>query len=148
MLMVGALALVARSVLAVLTGSAFLYFLQPIIGTALIGSAFLVSVWIKRPLAQRFASDFCDIPVHFYEERLVHRYFQRCSLMWAGMSLSLTVLTLWLLTSTPVGVYLIAKTSATIIGNAAAVAASVIFFRRLVARHALHELVPATLEAA
>ena len=140
MLIVGALALVARSVLAMLTGSAFLYFLQPIITTAFIAAAFLISVWMQRPLAQRFASDYCDIPAHLYEERLVHKYFQRCSLMWAAVSLANVGITLWLLTSQSVGTYVVAKTTVTIVFNVGAVAASVLWFKRLVARHSLHEL--------
>src|SRR6187455_3477402 len=59
LLIVGALALVARSMLAMLTGSAFLYFLQPIITTTFIAAAFLISVWMQRPLAKRFAADYC-----------------------------------------------------------------------------------------
>ena len=141
-LIVGALALLARSVLAMLTGSAFLYFLQPIITTAFIVTAFLVSVWIQRPLAQRFASDFCDIPEHLYEEEAVHRYFQRCSLMWAAVSVANVLITLWLLTSTSVSIYLAAKTSLTIVANFGAVVASVISFKRLVARHELHDVRP------
>ncbi len=142
MLIVGALALLARSILAMLTGSTFLYFLQPIIGTAFIATAFLVSVWIQRPLAQRFASDFCDIPTHLYEERKVHQYFQRCSLMWAAVSVLNTGITLWLLTSQPVDVYLFAKTLVTIVFNVGAVIVSVMWFKRIVIRHALHDLTP------
>ena len=147
-LIVGALALLARSILAMLTGSAFLYFLQPIITTAFIAAAFLVSVWIQRPLAQRFASDFCDIPEHIYEERRVHQYFQRCSLMWAAVSVTNVAITLWLLMSAPVGIYLVAKASLTIVANFGAVVASVVWFKRLVKRHALDALMPAVAASA
>ena len=148
LLLVGALALVARSVLGMWTGSSFLYFLQPIVGTMFIAVAFLVSVWIQRPLAQRFASDFCDIPAHVYEERSVHQYFQRCSLMWAAVSVTNTLVTLWLLTTQSVGTFVIAKTALTIGANFGAVLVSVMWFKRIVARHSLHDLAPAPVGAA
>jgi len=146
LLIVGALALLARSVLGMWTGSAFLYFLQPIIGTAFIAAAFLVSVWIQRPLVQRFASDFCDIPAHLYEERLVHRYFQRCSLMWAAVSVANSGVTLWLLTSESTGTYIVAKTALTIVVNFGTVLASLVWFKRTVRRHSLDEIQPVSLQ--
>jgi len=148
MLLIGALVLLCRSILAMWTGSAFLYFLQPIITTVFIAAAFLISVWMQRPLAQRFASDYCDIPAHLYEEERVHKYFQRCSLMWAAVSLTNVALTLWLLMTQSVATFVVAKTAITIVFNFGAVIASVVWFKRLVARHDLHDLAPVQLAPA
>ena len=52
-MILGAVTLTARCALAFATGSPFLYFLQPTLGTALVATAFLLSVPLGRPLAQR-----------------------------------------------------------------------------------------------
>src|SRR5581483_6355610 len=52
-LILGAMTLTARSILTFATGSTFVYFLQPTLGTAMVACAFLVSVPTGRPLVQR-----------------------------------------------------------------------------------------------
>ena len=79
----GAGMLVVRSTLVATTGSAFLYFLQPTIGTAVVALAFLLSVIAGRPLSRRFAGDFITLPGHLFREAHVHDFFVRNSMMWA-----------------------------------------------------------------
>ena len=134
---VGAVMLVARSVFALATGSTFAYFAQPILGAAIVASAFLVSVMLGRPLARRFASDYCVIPRHVHADARVHAYFQRCSLMWAAVGLANTCITLWLLLTQPTATFLMAKTALSITLTVAAVGFSVTWFRRTVVRHGL-----------
>ena len=69
MTILSATRLLARSVVAVAAGSTFLYFLQPTIGGIFLAAAFLVSVVINRPLARRFAGDFCNLPRRVPERR-------------------------------------------------------------------------------
>lgn len=137
MLIVGAVFLLARSVVGLMTGSPFLYFLQPIIGTTLVAAAFLVSVRIGRPLAQRFAADFCIIPSHVHADVRVHRVFQRISLMWAAVGFANAAITLWLLTSQPTGTYVVAKAVLGIAAYLAAVGVSVLWFRRFITQNGL-----------
>ena len=75
LLVIATLTLTARSVLAFATGSSVLYFLQPTLGTALVAVAFVVSVVLGRPLAQRIATDFCPIPEHVTADERVRRCF-------------------------------------------------------------------------
>ena len=137
MMLIGAMFLIIRSALALATGSIFLYFVQPTVGAACVGMAFLISVAIRKPLARRFAGDFCTIPDHLYEDARVHSYFQRCSMMWAAVGFTNTAVTLWLLLSQPTATFLVAKTALSICLTIGAVATSVVWFRRSMDRHGL-----------
>jgi intracellular septation protein A len=88
-LLIATLGLTARSVLALASGnSLFVYFLQPSLATALLGGAFLLSVPLGRPLAEKLAHDFVPLPAWFVTRPRVHKLFVRISLLWALVSLS------------------------------------------------------------
>ncbi len=129
--------LVVRSVLALVAGSTFLYFLQPTVGGACLAGAFLVSVRLDRPLARRFAGDFCFIPHHVLADLRVHHFFRRNSVMWGVFGLAKTAVALWLLTSQPTGIYVVTKTVLSIAFTVVLVAVSAVWFRRTVTRHGL-----------
>ncbi len=133
MTILSATRLLARSVVAVAAGSTFLYFLQPTIGGIFLAAAFLVSVVINRPLARRFAGDFCNLPRRVLSDGRVHRFFRRISLMWGAVGLANAAAGFWLLTTQSTNVYVIASTALSIGVTAAAVAASAVWFRRTVA---------------
>src|SRR5262245_33718033 len=61
-LVLGAVTLTARTIIALVSGSVLVYFLQPSLGTMLVALAFLMSVPLGRPLAGRLADDFCPLP--------------------------------------------------------------------------------------
>src|SRR4029453_10584116 len=96
MVVVGAAAMTAKSVLALATSSTVVYFLQPALGTALVGAAFLVSVPLGAPLAGRLARDFCPIPEHFFGNPHVRRFFVHISLLWAFAQLAIAPVGVWL----------------------------------------------------
>jgi hypothetical protein len=108
-LLIGALTATARVTLAVATNSVFVYFLQPTLGTALVGGAFLVSFAARRPLAERLAHDFCPLPEALAAHPHVKRFFLQISLLWAGVFLTNAAVTLWLLLSQSVGIFVLAK---------------------------------------
>src|SRR5439155_17018291 len=58
------LGLTVRTSLAMASGSVFVYFLQPSLGSLAVGAAYLFSVSGDRTLAQRLAADFCPLPEH------------------------------------------------------------------------------------
>src|SRR5204863_2350539 len=62
MLVLGTIGLTVRTALALVSGSIYLYFLQPTLCTVLVASAFLFSVRGKRSLAERLAHDFVPLP--------------------------------------------------------------------------------------
>ena len=93
MVILSAVTLIGRSVLSLATGSTFLYFLQPALGAVCLAGAFLGSVVVGRPLAHRFAADFCELPGDMLSDLRVRSFFQRVSIMWgvAGLAAQLSV---------------------------------------------------------
>jgi hypothetical protein len=134
-LVLGSMALAARTVIAVGSGSVFVYFLQPTLGTMVVAAAFLLSVPARRPLAQRLAADFCPLPPSLLATPAVRRFFMRISLLWALTNMLNAVVTLWLLLNQDIGTYLLAKTvvSWTITGSAIAI--STIWFKSSMRRN-------------
>lgn len=136
-MIVGAAMLVTRSALALATGSTFVYFAQPILGAALVAIAFLLSVIIGRPLARRFAGDYCDIPAHVDSDVRVHAFMIRCSIMWAVVGFLNTGITIWLLLSQSTSTYVMIKTPLSIFVTVGTIAISVVWFRRTMYRSGL-----------
>ncbi len=130
MLLLGVAAVTARAAVALATGSVFVYFLQPTLGTVLVAGAFLVSVPLRRPLAERLAADFLPLPPSLLTRPRVHRFFLRISLLWAFVFLANAGVALWLLVSQPIAVFLVGKTAASAVLMVAAVAVSTLSFRR------------------
>jgi intracellular septation protein A len=127
----GALALTFRTALAMVTGNVVLYFLQPSLGTALVGLAFLVSMRTKQPLIQRLARDFLpDLP-EFFSIPSVRRFFLKISPLWALMMLGNAAVTIWMLFALPVSVFVISRTLVSGALIAATMAYSVMGLRSL-----------------
>lgn len=143
LLIMGALGLTARSLLSYFSGSVFLYFLQPTLGTVVVAAAFLLSAPAGRPMAALLAHDFLPMPKWFAAQPAIHRFFLRITLLWGGIQLANAGIALWLLLSQTVTVYLAAKTAASLVIMGAAVAISSLWFRRLVDRHDLSTPAPA-----
>src|SRR5487761_1583811 len=61
MLALGTVLLTVRTVVSFITGSAFVYFAQPMATTIVIALVLVGSAAIGRPFTQRFAHDFCPI---------------------------------------------------------------------------------------
>ena len=146
LLLLGAVALTARSLVSVVSGSVFVYFLQPTLGAVLLAAAFLVSAPTGKPLAARLAGDFLPMPEWFSSHPAIRRFFLRLTVLWGAIQLANAAVALSLLITQPIGVYLAAKTAATGLIMAVAVGGSTFWFRRLVARHGL--LSPASAERA
>jgi hypothetical protein len=73
-LLFGTVGLTARSVIALVSSSSlFVHFLQSSLGTALLGAAFLLSVALGRPLAEKLAHDFVPRPPSFFGSRTLGR---------------------------------------------------------------------------
>ena len=61
LLVLGCLGITVRTAIYLLSGNAFVYFVQPILRTLVTAATFGVSVGVGRPLIARFASDFCPL---------------------------------------------------------------------------------------
>jgi intracellular septation protein A len=129
-LLIGALTTTARLALALATDSVFLYFLQPTLGTALVGAAFLLSFAARRPLAARLAHDFCPLPDSFTGHPHVRRFFLNISLLWAAVFLANAALTWWLLLSQSIGFFVLAKPFVSFGLTGAGIVCSTLWFHR------------------
>ena len=132
MLMLGIAGLTARTALALATGSAFVYFLQPTVGTALVATVFLGSALLGRPLTLRLAADFMPLPETLLAQHGMRRFFQRICVLWAAVFMVNAGISLWLLVSQSLATFLWTRTVASVTLTCLAAAISTWWFRRCV----------------
>jgi len=100
LLVLTALMMTGRTVIALLTGSTFLYFLQPVISDGVIGTLFLLSLATARPVVARLAGDFFPMDREVSMRPRVRRLFWHLTMLWALLCLAKATMTMWLLSST------------------------------------------------
>lgn len=109
LIVLSAVALGARTIAGILTGSMVVYFLQPTITTVFVGVAFLVSVPMGRPLARKLAYDLLPFDDATKAHPLVQQFFVRLSLFWALTSLINASITVWLLLTQSTTTFVLVK---------------------------------------
>jgi hypothetical protein len=129
LVILSAVGLAAKTILAVATGSLVVYFLQPTITTALVGAAFLVSVPLGRPLAEKLTTDFCPFDPETASNPELRRFFLRLSLLWAGTSLANASVTLWLLVTQSVTTFVVVKSFLGSASTALTLVVGIVWFR-------------------
>jgi uncharacterized membrane protein len=110
LLVLAVLGLTVRTVVSVSSGSTFIYFLQPVLGTAVISSVFLGSVLVGRPLVNRLAADFCPLTDEAASRYGVLRLFRNLTLFWSAVLMTHAVISLSLLLTVSVNTFVTAKT--------------------------------------
>ncbi|MFF5264863.1 VC0807 family protein [Actinomadura viridis] len=130
MLILAALGVTVRAALAAATHSPVVYFLQPTLGTLLVSMAFLASVPLRRPLAQKLATDMVPMPEAFLRHARVRQFFLRISLLWSLVFFANALFSLWMLFNQSIGTYLWVRTSVVALLGACAVGISLFGFRR------------------
>lgn len=128
-LLLGAALLTVRTGLALATGSVFIYFLQPTLGTFVLAGLFLVSIRSSQPLVQRLAHDFCPLPEGLMKDGGLRRFFLRISLLWALVYAVNGAATLALLLTSSLGTFLVLRSVASTALTLAAIACSYLWFR-------------------
>ena len=112
-LILGSLLVTLRVVVSFITGSAFLYFAQPLVGTVIIAVILVISAIIRRPFTQRFAHDFCPLDPVLLAQPRVQAFFIRISLMWASVLLVNSGLVAWLLVTSSLRSFILERTAIT-----------------------------------
>jgi intracellular septation protein A len=103
-----ALAIVlVQAVVGLLAGSERVYLAQPVLVTAIYGTAFLVSTFIGRPLAATFAREMYPFPDEVRESSTFHSAFNRISVAWGCYLLLRSAVRLAMLASSSVEAYLL-----------------------------------------
>ena len=100
---------VGRSVLAIATGSVFVYFLQPTITTVLVGLALAISVPLGAPLAEKLVHDFCPLDDDTASHPELVRFFKHATLLWAFTSMINAAITVYLLMTQSVTSFVLIK---------------------------------------
>jgi uncharacterized membrane protein len=94
-----------RTVIFLLSGSAFVYFVQPILRTLVTAATFGLSVLIGRPLIARFAGDFCPLTPDVEARPAIIGLFRRLTYLWAGVNAAAAAVSLTLLLTVPTAVF-------------------------------------------
>ena len=125
LLMLTALLITARTALALLTDSTFVYFLQPIVSDGVVATLFLLSLVSARPMVARLAGDFYPMDHELSVRPRVQRLFWRLTLMWAGLCLGKALMTLWLLQSQSLETFVLVKSVSVLSINATAIGVTI-----------------------
>jgi intracellular septation protein A len=127
-----------RTVVMFLTGSAFIYFLQPVAGTVALATVIAASALAGRPVLDRLAHEFCPFPAELSARLREHQFFARLSAIWAVTYLINAVGTIWLLRTMSVGGFVALKS---VLGPALtiiAVGASLLYFHLAMRNQDVH----------
>lgn len=111
-LLLATLGLTVRTLIALVSGSMFAYFLQPVATTVALAGVFLGSVCIGRPIVARLAHDFCPLAPDVVNRPAITRLFVGLTLLWAGVHFLTAATTLGMLVSLPVEMFVMLKTVA------------------------------------
>jgi len=134
LLLFGTILITLRTVIAFVTGSAFLYFAQPVAGTVVISAALLVSAVVGRPFTQRFAHDFCPMDPAIMRRPLVRQFFIRISVLWATVLMLNAGLVFWLLVSSSLRSFVLERSLVTYGLTAVAIFVSITGFMAMMRR--------------
>ena len=106
LLIVGAVGLSVRGLVYLLNHNALVYFAQPIIRTVATASLFALSALAGRPLVARFAADFCSFDAAIGQRPAIVALFRRLTYLWAVSQALIAGITLTLLLTVPVNVFI------------------------------------------
>ena len=141
-LLLGAATLTARTAVSLATGSVVVYFLQPSLGTMLVGTLFLLSVPLGRPLAQKLLRDFCPLSDEVHANEHVRTFLGRVSLLWAFFQLANATVTIWLLLTQSPSVFVVTRMAVSWTLTISAIVLSALWFRRSMARQGIVVTLP------
>ena len=133
----GMLGLTIRTLVSWGSGSMFVYFLQPVLATAVIALTFLGSVLIGRPLVNRIAAEFCPLTEEQAGRKGVQRLFRNLTLFWSAVLLTNAAITLTLLLTLSINNFVTVKTMINPALTVAAVVCTVMWSVRVARREGL-----------
>lgn len=125
LLILTALMMTGRTVVALVTDSTYLYFLQPVISDGLIGAAFIATLATTRPMVARLAGDFYPMDDELHVRPRIRRLFWSLTLMWGLLCIGKATATLWLLQSQSLETFVLVKSVSVLLLNGLAAAATI-----------------------
>jgi hypothetical protein len=130
LLLLAVVILTLRTAVSFVTGSAFLYFVQPSAGTFGVALVFVVTALLGRPIVERLARDFCPLDPELLARSHVRRFFQRVSLLWAAVLLTNVAFGLYFLLESSLRTFVLERTALSAGLEGLGVALSVLWFVR------------------
>ena len=124
-LLLGVVGITLRTVVVLVSGSTFVYFVQPILGTGAMAGVFVVSILVGRPMAARLALEFWPVSPDVMARPAVVRLFRGLTMLWAALNLLCAATTFALLLLLPVSTFVAVKQIASLGITSAGVAISI-----------------------
>jgi hypothetical protein len=121
----------ARTVVAYVTGSAFLYFVQPTASTFLVAVLFLVTAVARRPIIEKLARDFCPLDPEMFARPFVRRFFLRLSLLWFVVLATQAGFIMWLLLESSVRTFVVERSLVSAVLTVGGIVLSTLWFVRV-----------------
>lgn len=109
MLLLTAGVLTLRTVVALAAQSTFLYFLQPVLTDLVVGTAFLVSALLAKPMVTRLAGDFYPLTDELHARPRIQRLFRGLTFLWAAALLGKAAVVFALLLTQPLGTFVLTR---------------------------------------
>jgi intracellular septation protein A len=131
-LVLATLGLTVRTLVGLVSGSTFAYFIQPIATTVALAVVFLGSVVIRRPIIARLAHDFCPLAPDVARRPAVVRLFGGLTLLWAAVHIVTAAVTFSLLTTMSVATFVAFKTVACLGVTIGAIVITILWALRVV----------------
>jgi hypothetical protein len=117
--------LTIKTLVGILSGSTFVYVLQPVATMVAVAAVFVGSLLLGRPLIARIAHDFCPIAPEVASRPAVIRLFAGLTALWASAQLCNAGATLGMLFSMPTNLFVVVKPAASLAISATAVVVTV-----------------------
>lgn len=136
-LVLASVGITIRTALAVGSGSTFVYFAQPIIGTVITAGVFLGSIALGRPLIAKLADDFWPITPEQAENPRVRSLLTGLTVLWAGVNLATASVTFVLLVSLPMTTFVAAKQLSGLAITTTAIAITIAWSHRTACREGI-----------
>jgi uncharacterized membrane protein YwzB len=109
LLVLTAIVLTGKTVIALVAQSTFFYFLQPIITDGVVAMTFLLSLASARPMVARLAGDFYPMDPELSLRPRMQRLFWHLTAMWAVVCLAKAAAMFWALNSLSLDTFVLVK---------------------------------------
>ena len=109
LLVLTAIVLTGKTVIALVAQSTFFYFLQPIITDGVVAMTFLLSLASARPMVARLAGDFYPMDPELSLRPRMRRLFWHLTAMWAVVCLAKAAAMFWALNSLSLNTFVLVK---------------------------------------
>ena len=130
-LVLASVGVTVRTALAVASGSSFVYFLQPIVGTVVTAGVFLGSIAVGRPLIAKLAHDFWPITPEQAAAPRVQALMRGLTVLWAGVNLATATTTFVLLSTLDTAAFVAAKQASGLAITSSAIVITVAWSHRV-----------------